>query len=136
VLEKLARINSHAIRPIEDEFQRDMMATAAATELQRLFTGFEHIVERHFRFKGEKLFKSEQHHKEQLNKVFTEGLVSDQMDQNFLQDLLGFRHMVRESYGIDFVPDWVFPKVKNAVERWPSIAAKLRREVGLDKPSS
>ena len=101
-----------------------------STEI-RAFLGFEKIVERHFDFTGVKAGPSPRYHKDLLLNAFNNDLVTSKVNRDFLTDLLGFRHFVRSAYGVDLDTAETFRKVKKAQKRWPLIAAKLRRRVGL-----
>jgi hypothetical protein len=127
----LAAIESRTKNPIDEE-DIYLLATSAAYELQQLYTGFEKIVERHFEFTGVKAGPSRRYHKDLLLNAFNNDLVTGKVNRDFLTDLLGFRHFVRSAYGVDLDTAETFRKVKKAQKRWPLIAAKLRRQVGLE----
>jgi hypothetical protein len=127
----LAAIESRTKNPIDEE-DIYLLATSAAYELQQLYTGFEKIIERHFEFTGVKAGPSLRYHKDLLLNTFNNDLVTGKGNRDFLTDLLGFRHFVRSAYGVDLDTAETFRKVKKAQKRWPLIAAKLRRQVGLE----
>jgi hypothetical protein len=111
---------------------KKIFTCSAAYELQQLYTGFEKIVERHFEFTGLKAGPSPRCHKDLLLNAFSNDLVSSKLNRDFLTDLLGFRRFVRSAYGVDLDTAETFRKVKKAQKRWPLIATKLRRQVGLE----
>jgi hypothetical protein len=127
----LAAIESRTKNPIDEE-DIYLLATSAAYELQQLYTGFEKIIERHFEFTGVKAGPSPRYHKDLLLNALNNDLVTGKVNRDFLTDLLGFRHFVRSAYGVDLDTAETFRKVKKAQKRWPLIAAKLRRQVGLE----
>jgi hypothetical protein len=128
----LAAIENRSRNPIDDA-DLYMMASSAAYELEHLYTGFEKISERHFTFTGTRPVGSSRYHKELLLKAFENKLVTTKVSQRYLTDLLGFRHFVRMAYGVDLHIAVTFRKVRTTLKRWPLIAKKLRRAVGLKK---
>jgi hypothetical protein len=126
----LAAIERRAGNP-QDEEDLYILADSAAYELQQLYTGFEKVVERHFRFNGLNIAESGRYHKTLLARAIKDKLITHKANCDFLTDLLGFRHFVRSAYGIELDTKETFRKVKIARKRWPLIATKLRQEVGL-----
>lgn len=110
-----------------------ILTTSGAYELQQLYTGFEKIIERHFKFKKELPHADKGYHKALLNRAFAEGLLTEAADIDFLTDLLAFRHLSRSAYGLLLRTDETLGKVKAACERWPEIAAELKRQLGLNE---
>jgi hypothetical protein len=126
----LAAIERRAGNP-QDEEDLYILADSAAYELQQLYTGFEKVVERHFRFNGLNIVESGRYHKTLLARAIKDKLITHKANRDFLTDLLGLRHFVRSAYGIELDTKGTFRKVKIARKRWPLIATKLRQEVGL-----
>lgn len=130
VLETLAAIDSRR-RVSKDAQEMSILATSAAYELQQLYTGFEKVIERYLRFTGSIVTPGGAYHKQLLSWALNEKLVVTKIDTDFLTDLLGFRHFVRSAYGIELRRSETFQKVRKAIKRWPLIAKRLKKRVGL-----
>jgi putative acetyltransferase len=94
VLETLEVIEDRR-RVSKDAQELQILATSAAYELQHLYTGFEKIIERRLDFTGSVVTPGGGYHKQLLSWALNEKLITSKIDTDFLTDLLGFRHFVR-----------------------------------------
>jgi len=66
------------------------------TELQAVYTGFEAVTTRILKADGISYNKSESNHKDLLNAVVSNGLLTDDSSVSVFTDILRFRHVVRK----------------------------------------
>jgi hypothetical protein len=132
VLKRLRVIDSRAP---QTQLPEDLylLTASGAFELQQLYTGFEKVIERHFKFKQELPQADKSYHKTLLNLAFEEGLITGAADIDFLTDLLAFRHLSRSAYGLILRTDETLEKVKTASDRWLAIAVELKQKLGLEQ---
>jgi hypothetical protein len=104
---------------------QDRMVEALATELQAVYTGFEAVVTRILKVKGLRFEKSGGHHAELLRAVEAQGVLKDEKMMGTFFDLLGFRHFIRNAYGVELRNEEVIGKAQNLCATWRSIEAAL-----------
>ena len=111
------------------------MVEALASEMQSAYTGFEAVATRILKLKGIRFEKSGGHHAELLKAVESYEILKNERIMQTLFDLLGFRHFIRNAYGVDLRNEEVIEKARNLRVIWPETAALLTESIQqLGKP--
>ncbi|MGB8353674.1 MAG: hypothetical protein WCD79_07300 [Chthoniobacteraceae bacterium] len=113
------------------------MVEALAGEMQSAYTGFEAVASRLLKVKGIRFEKSGAHHTELLKAVEEHEILKGESTMSVFYDLLGFRHFIRNSYGVDLRNEEVVEKARNLCAIWPETQTLLAKSIHeLNQPQA